>query len=59
MFLQKTLYTPPIFQNKRFCSPSQKLLEDPLFNIFLLVYIVDVVYNISNKYQPSSNLAKY
>ena len=58
IFLHKTTYTPPLLWKKILRSPSQILLETSTFYHIFLIFIVDERFHISNKYQPSSNLAE-
>ena len=58
IFLHKTLYSPVLFKKKLRC-PSQNLLETSTLYTFLLVFTVEEVCYIWNKYQPPNNLSKY
>ena len=49
----------PSYISKQICALQQRsIYQRPLFTTFLLVFTEDKVRNISNKYQPPSNLAK-
>ena len=59
IFLHKIIYTLPLFQ-KNVCRLHRRILyEYLLFTTILLVFTVDEVCYISNKYQLLNNLGKY
>ena len=57
MILHKTLYTPPSFK-KKFALSIAKAFRNVDFLPFFLVFTVDEVCNISNKYGPSRYFSK-
>ena len=59
IFLHKTPDTVPLWHQK-ICALHCKIFEKhPLFATFLLVFTVDELCYISNKYQSPNNLRKY
>ena len=54
LFLYETPYTPPSFQKNMRSS-----LQHSLFTTCLLVFTMNEVCCVSNKYQPSTSLMKY
>ena len=58
-FLHKTTYTPPFFRTKNCALNHIIFWEHPLFTTFLLVFPVDELCYIWNKYHPPKNLAKH
>ena len=52
-------HTPSSFQKKTCALRRTCFQKHPLFTTFLLVFAVDELCYISNKYQPPNNLAKY
>ena len=49
-----------LFNSKKNCTLYRRCFQKHrLFTTFLLVFTRDEVYNISSKYQPPNNLAKY
>ena len=58
IFLHKTPFAPPSFQQKTCALHCRCFQKYPLFTTFLLVFTVNEVCYISNKYQPPYNLAK-
>ena len=57
-FYTNTLH-PPSFQKRIYDIHPRSFHKHQMFTTFLLVFTVDEMCNISNKYQPPSNLAKY
>ena len=57
--LHKTPHSPPSSQKKTCGLHCTSFQKHPLFTTFLLVFAVDELCRISNKYQPPNNLAKY
>ena len=59
IFLHKTPYAPPSFQQKTCALHCRCFQKYPLFTTFLLVFTVNEVCYISNKYHPPNNLTKH
>ena len=59
VLLHTKTYTSPSFKRKNLHSPLQNLLETSTFSTCRLVFTVDEVCYILNKYQPPNNLEKY
>ena len=59
IFLHKTPYAPPSFQQKTCALHCRCFQKYPLFTIFLLVFTVNQVCYVSNKYHPPNNLTKH
>ena len=59
IFLHKITYTLPLFQKNICCLHRRILYKHLLFMTFLLVFTVDKVCYITNKYQLLNNLGKY
>ena len=58
MFLHKTPYTAPSFQQKS-CALDRRFQIDRLFTTFLPNLTEDEVCNISNKYRSRKSLRTY